>query len=320
MASVPQLFIILSCIGLYLFLRRRRQRSYTTPLTGPPSNSLIFGLSKHLNSLNVDSGERIEQWAKEYGSVFKIPTVMGGAKIVVCDPRAVRDFYSKETWTYVGTPLSKRFIERAFGRGLLWAEGESHKRQRKGLTPAFSNAAIRRLTTVFYDSAYKLKSHWDAELVNHSDGVIIDVQTWMNHVSIDSIGIAGFSHDFGSLDGKSSAVVTAFESLGSSKQSAIGAIKFLLSSVFPILNYIPTERSRMFRELRRSLVEIADVLIKRTRQAGVDDKSIIGLLFKAESTNGELHMSEEEVLAQVWLVSSITALDDHLLNILTANY
>uniref|UniRef100_A0A0W0G6N4 Cytochrome p450 n=1 Tax=Moniliophthora roreri TaxID=221103 RepID=A0A0W0G6N4_MONRR len=302
MASIPQVLIILSCIGLYFFLRRRRQKSHTTPLIGPPSKSLIFGLSKHLNSLDVDPGETIEQWAKEYGSVYKVPTVLGGAKIVVCDPRAVRDFYSKETWTYVGTPLGKRFIRRAFGRGLLWAEGESHRRQRKALTPAFSNAAIRRLTAVFYDSAYKLKSHWDAELVNHSDGLIIDVQTWMNHISIDSVGIAGFSHDFGSLDGKTSAVVTAFESLGSSKRSTIGTIKFLLSSVFPILNYIPTERSRMFTELRRSLIEIAGVLLERTRQAGVDDKSIIGLLIKAESTNGELHMSEEEVIAQmVWL-------------------
>jgi len=62
-----------------------------------------------------------------------------------------------------------------FGRGLLWAEGESHRRfvaiipayrlydrvaarrQRKALSPAFSNAAIRRLTSVFYDSAYKVK-------------------------------------------------------------------------------------------------------------------------------------------------------------------
>jgi hypothetical protein len=30
-------------------------------------------------------------------------------------------------------------------------------RQRKALTPAFSNAAIRKLTSVFYDSAYKVR-------------------------------------------------------------------------------------------------------------------------------------------------------------------
>ena len=30
-------------------------------------------------------------------------------------------------------------------------------RQRKAISPAFSNAAIKRLTHVFYDSAYKVQ-------------------------------------------------------------------------------------------------------------------------------------------------------------------
>ncbi|EEB90068.1 hypothetical protein MPER_11776, partial [Moniliophthora perniciosa FA553] len=47
------------------------------------------------------------------------------------------------------------------------------------------------------------------------------------------------------------------------------------------------------------MTDIADVLLERTRQSGADDKSIIGLLIKAESANGELHMTKEEVLAQM---------------------
>ena len=95
---------------------------------------------------------------------------------------------------------------------------------------------------------------------------------------LDSIGIAGFSHDFGALDGKVSPVVTAFESLGSARPSTVAKIKFLLSSVIPVLSYIPTERSRMFEELQRSMREIADVLLERSRKAVSDEKSIIGLL------------------------------------------
>ncbi len=35
---------------------------------------------------------------------------------------------------------------------------KQHSRQRKALTPAFSNVAIRKLTHVFFDSAYKVRS------------------------------------------------------------------------------------------------------------------------------------------------------------------
>ncbi|KAK1219452.1 hypothetical protein PQX77_017824 [Marasmius sp. AFHP31] len=301
--------------------RSRSNRGNATPLGGPPSNSRIFGLTKELQT-SEDVGKIYEDWAVEYGSVYKIPTIFGREKIMILDPKAISHFYSKETFVYVGTPL-----------------------QRKALTPAFSNAAIRRLTAVFYDSAYKvlslnatnqsetdarlflppsesqLKTHWDAKLENYPDGDIIEVQEWMNHVALDSIGIAGFSHDFGSLDGKPSAVVDAFESLGQTPPSKLGLIIFLLSFVFPSLMSMPTRRNKRLMELKRSMGEIADELLERSRKGdlGADDKSIIGLLsewclpadedislpfrravVKAENTqqDGDLHMTPEEVLAQ----------------------
>ncbi|KAL0067301.1 hypothetical protein AAF712_005699 [Marasmius tenuissimus] len=193
------------------YYRSRLNRGSVTPLDGPSSKNRIFGITKELET-SEDVGKLYEDWATEYGSVYKVPTSLGTEKIMLLDPKAISHFYLKDTTVYVGIPFAKQFIARFFGKGLLWAEGESHRRQRKALTPAFSNAAIRRLTAIFYDSAYKLKTHWDAKLENHPDGGIIEVQEWMNHVALDTIGIAGFSHDFGSLDGKPSAVAAAFES------------------------------------------------------------------------------------------------------------
>jgi len=180
-----------------------------------------------------------------------------------------------------------------------------HKRQRKALTPAFSNAAIRRLTAVFYDSAYKLKSFWDATLESTSDGAIIEVEEWMNRIALDSIGIAGFSHDFRYLDGHQSPVTAAFESLGLSDMGLFTKLVFGLSFTFPFLLSVPTQRMRLFWELRRSLNVIAERLLANTRrekEGGVaeelTDRSVIGLLLKAELAD-ELYMTQEEVVAQM---------------------
>ncbi|KAG6861078.1 hypothetical protein C0995_004176 [Termitomyces sp. Mi166 len=255
---------------LLRYLLSRRRRVQTTPLRGPPSQSLLFGLTRVIRESD-DASLLTEQWVSEYGSAFCVPGALGSTRIVIVDPKAVSHFYLKESFGYVKTSLSKSFIEQLFGRGLLWAEGESHRRQRKALSPAFSNSAIRRLTSVFYDSSYKLKANWDVMLESSSgDGAIIDVQKWMNHVSLDSIGIAGFGHDFGSLDGK-----------------------------------IPTSDNRQWAELHNAMRKIADDLLERTREEGegllgekMEEKSIIGLLIKAENTNSQLRMSQEEVLAQ----------------------
>ncbi|KAG7096251.1 hypothetical protein E1B28_003699 [Marasmius oreades] len=255
-----------------------------------------------------DPGKLYEDWAAAYGPVYKVPTLFGRSKIVLLDPKALSQFYAKETTVYVGAPSTKRFIARIFGKGLLWAEGESHKRQRRALTPAFSNAALRRLTSVFYDSAYKLKSYWDNELENNPDGDVIEVQHWMNRVALDSLGIAGFSHNFESLEGKRSAIGDAFEALGRAPPTKLSGMIFLLQFVFPWAGYIPTERNVLLLKMKRTMKEIANEMLEKNKKveesSGGGDKSIIGLLIKAENTSkkgdgdNKLHMTAEEVAAQ----------------------
>ncbi|KAF8075757.1 cytochrome P450 [Lyophyllum atratum] len=313
MAPVIQLGfsdIAIYSLGIWLFSKlvkvwlSKRRGTQTTPLRGPPSESFLFGLSRFIGDAE-DPSLLSEQWSKEYGSAFLVPLALGSSRIVLMDPKAVTHFYSKETFGYVQTPLARIFIENLFGRGVLWAEGESHRRQRKALSPAFSNAAIRRLTSVFYDSSYKMKANWDAILdTSTGAGAVIEVQKWMNHISLDSIGIAGFGHDFGSLDGKHPAVVEIFESMKPGT-SALSHFIFLLGPVIPFLLRLPIGDNKIWAKLRATMGEIADELLDRTRkekQGSVaekrEEKSVIGLLIKAESADTQLQMSQEEITAQ----------------------
>ncbi|OAX33612.1 cytochrome P450 [Rhizopogon vinicolor AM-OR11-026] len=299
--------ILAALWALVKVLRAARWRMKTTQLRGPPSTSIIYGVSRDLVA-STKSGAMYEHWAEEYGVAYNIPTVLGRSAIVLCDPKAIAHFYARDTWTYVHTPLALTSLENLIGRGLLWAQGESHRRQRKSLTPAFSNAAIRRLTSVFYDSAYKAKSAWDAAMESSKEGTaVVEVQNWMNHVALDTIGIAGFSHDFGALNGKHSIVTEVFDSFGSNpKASAFNKLLFLLAQVFPVLTKIPTQRKKLTNKLNVTMGEISNDLLIRSRREkdmNVSDtdagKSIMELLVKAEDQDAELHLSNEEVLAQM---------------------
>jgi cytochrome P450 len=176
------------------------------------------------------------------------------------------------------------------------------------LTPAFSVAAIRRLTPIFYDSAHKVKGTWNALIESSGeDTAIIDVQNWMNYVSLDTIGLAGFSHDFGALDGKQASVTQIFDTFSSSSSASTLNIGLsLLANVFPFLVQIPTARSRLTSKLNRAMEEISNTLLARTKReldTGVvgdeEEKSVIGLLIKGESAESEFHLSKEEVLSQM---------------------
>ena len=104
---------------------------------------------------------------------------------------------------------------------------------------------------------------------------------------LDSIGNGGFSHDFGSLKGKTSPVMIALASFGSVKPSFAVKLSFLLGHLSKLVSWIPTERTNTVKSFTKSIRGIAsDLLDKAAKEkaAGVKegegDKSIIGALGK----------------------------------------
>ncbi|KAI4527156.1 cytochrome P450 [Schizophyllum commune Loenen D] len=296
------LIVVSSIYFLHKVFRKVTSRSGvpTTPLRGPPSPNWLFGVHRDIVRAK-DPGAVWENWQREYGLVYATPAPLGETRIALFDPKALAHFYARETWTYVNPRISKMIIENMFGPGILVAEGENHKRQRKALSPAFSNTAIRSLTPVFYDSAYKVKAVWDGLLESSpKEGAIIDVQYWMNRISLDSIGIAGFGHDFRTLSGAPSPVIDSFEAFGKLSNTLLGTLIFVLSPYIPLLGKIPTERKRLTDRVRGALTVIADELLEEGRGEGEEagKKSIVGQIIRAEQGTNDLRLTREEVLAQ----------------------
>jgi hypothetical protein len=105
-------------VGLWLSLKVIRillRGSKNTQLKGPPSESWIFGFSHFINT--EDPSVAYEQWAEQYGAVFRIPIAIylsitsrlaiGQTKMIICDPKAIQHIYSKTTFGYLNSRLRK---------------------------------------------------------------------------------------------------------------------------------------------------------------------------------------------------------------------
>lgn len=137
---------VLIPVSLYL-LQVYRQRKRATRIRGPQSPSWLFGFANTVNSAAIIT-ELYEHWAREYGPVYKVPHVLGLSRVILWDPKAISHFFARDTWLYNQTPFNKaavrtivclftslysykimiRFCDRQVGRGVLWADGEIHKR------------------------------------------------------------------------------------------------------------------------------------------------------------------------------------------------
>ncbi|KIY68574.1 cytochrome P450 [Cylindrobasidium torrendii FP15055 ss-10] len=269
-----------------------------TILRGPPSPSYLWGVTRVLRAGSY-APHIYNTWAKAYGTVYTIPTILGIPQYIVQDPKAIVHVYAGGWGVYHRNALARKFIEIAFGRGLLWAEGDTARLQRKSLTPAFSILAVRQFTSIFYDSVYKMSQKWGEILDSTQKGgdQAIEVQDWMNRVALDTIGIAGFSYDFKTLDGHES----PFDKINWGRGESWFASLIIIGQVLPWVMHLPSEKKRTLHEFHGAVSSIADEIYDRAKQGDIQDNSIIGALLKAEAkeAGGKMNMTKEQVISQM---------------------
>jgi cytochrome P450 len=92
---------------------------------------------------------------------------------------------------YTKSELSRRLLEPALGRGLLTSEGETWRRHRRIMAPAFDHRSIIGYAPTITEVTAGLLERWDA-LVDSSE---IDVAAAMMHTTLHIISRAMFSSD-----------------------------------------------------------------------------------------------------------------------------
>ena len=94
-------------------------------------------------------------------------------------------------WTiYIKPEESRRALRSILGDGLLTAEGEMHRRQRKVLNPAFATGYVRDVVPIFADKANELV---DLILEDVQRGEDVEVFHFLSRCTMDIMGAAGIS-------------------------------------------------------------------------------------------------------------------------------
>lgn len=126
----------------------RRNAAKTTVLNGPPSENFFLGNFPKL-IFAQDPTAVVREWAQEYGHVFTVPMAFGQKSLFLCDVRAATHLFARDTTVYQAPAFAKNLVDNMvntftlsrtylfidpqchayqFGRGLVWAEAEDHRR------------------------------------------------------------------------------------------------------------------------------------------------------------------------------------------------
>jgi len=220
-------------------------------------------------------------------------------------------------------PESTRFnLGRIIGPGVLVVEGEKHRQQRKIMNPAFGPVQIRALTEIFVAKAIQLRDIWASEMSKNASVVgsaRIEVLSWLNRLTLDVIGLAGFNYKFESLnvEGKPNELNQAFGTIF--RTSGGNGILFMLLTFFPmfrVLSFlIPSDFEAKRKQAQDTMTRIGIQLLRDSKAAivstekdgsitkdSLQGRDLLSLLVKANMATDlpdNQKLSDDDVLAQV---------------------
>ena len=132
--------------------------------------------------LRVLAKNPLEAWTQAH---FEQPIVMGGLSIgrvaLISDPAAIRRVLMDNTQNYHKDWLTRRVLSAGLNNGLLTAEGQQWKTQRRVLAPLFARRTVMSFSAGMIEAAAAL-----VERLEERDGEISDIAVEVTRVTMSS--------------------------------------------------------------------------------------------------------------------------------------
>ncbi len=249
----------------------------------------------------------IEIWSKAH---YEQPILMGrtilGDRAVVSEPAAVRRIFLDNVANYRKDALQLRVLASGLGKGLLTADGEDWRAQRRALAPLFSP----RQVLSFAPAMRRVAAASVERLTPRREGRVLDVSAEMARVTLEVLEQTLFSQGLGRDPSEFQRAVTRyFDTIGRiDPLDLLGLPQFL-----PRFGRL---RGRATLELFARAVD--DIIEARTSLLGSGASApndILTLLLSAQDPETGEGVSEDDVRANI--VTFIAAGHETTANALT---
>jgi cytochrome P450 len=117
--------------------------------------------------------------------------VFGRSRFLVNEPGAIKHVLLDHAANYQKSEITRRILEPGLGRGLITSEGETWRRHRRIMSPAFDQRSIASYTPIMTGAAEDLSADW----TRRGPGAPVDVAKAMMGVTLNIISRTMFSAD-----------------------------------------------------------------------------------------------------------------------------
>ncbi|KAJ2900281.1 cytochrome P450 4A12A [Zalerion maritima] len=199
-------------------------------------------------------------------------------RLLIVGPKALSEVMVTKNYDFHKPEHIQYTLGRILGVGVLLAEGDDHKFQRRNLMPAFSFRHIKDLYSVFWGKgregllAMTEQIQKDAA-ANSPDPenpgekkAELEVGSWASRMTLDIIGVAGMGRDFGAIQDPSNPLSLVYQQIFKpSRQTQILGLLLLFLPGW-VVGALPVKRNNTMQNASHKIRAVCSELIKEKQE------------------------------------------------------
>ncbi|KAJ3784547.1 cytochrome P450 [Lentinula aff. detonsa] len=300
--------LILALVVALIIVYRICKSSPFSNIPGPQPKSFMLGNLREL--LQQPAGLAEFEWQRTYGDVVRFRASFGTDQLMVADPKALQHVMQSSGYKWRKSPVRREIARLTSGKGLAWADGDVHTRQRKVMLPGFRAPETKFFVPFFIGCAEAEPSLETVANLTSSTYQNMYHAPRLTQLDKSLILTAAFDYDFGSTNNHENELANLYESLTANAFSAPPDIAVLMLDLFrhvhpAIMEFINDHNPKLKALHRVANVanNVASGLIAQKMEdikGGNPNNDIMTFLVQSNmSENPKSRLTEEELLAQM---------------------
>jgi len=267
------------------------QKPAAVPATAAPGpqGSFFLGVAR---DLIAGAPRYINRLADEYGPFVRFSAFFNHFHLV-SDPELIREVLVTQAANFPKDKRDVEILDRTIGHGLVSANGDEHKRQRRLTQPAFHTRRIDAYAGTMVDYTEAMLDEWDE---NWPDGEARDISEIMRQLTMVIVARSLFGADRLAMKATAERIGAAIHTV-----QEVADKEFQSAVVLPA--WWPGARNRRRKAATAVLYETIDRLIADRRAAAgggevADRGDLLSMLLLSRDESGD-RMSDAEVRDQL---------------------
>ncbi|KAK3906848.1 cytochrome P450 [Staphylotrichum tortipilum] len=258
-----------------------------SPLRGlpePTGNSFLMGQFKKITRL--PTGAPMLEWINSIpnNGLIRYLGPFNQERLLITAPKTLAEVLVTKNYDFIKPDQFRFSIGRVLGIGVLLAEGDEHKMQRRNLLPAFAFRHVKDLYPLFWAKSREGVEAMTEQILKEaaqgpdpeSQTGVIEVGNWASRITLDIIGVAGLGCDFDAIRNPENPLSEAYARIFKPSRQArmLQLIGLLLSprvaawlpvkrneDIMDAVHFIRAECSKLINEKKTKLAnkELTDV-------------------------------------------------------------